>query len=347
MVPRPARNLFRALRLSFAAISAVVFMLFLSPPSYAQTSITVAMPTSFMGLEGSVKELAREIAGVSSGDITFELKYDHGMKGLELIEAVKAGTFDMAPVSSAVLDKTRILEGVNIPFALNGTNQLQDAINQVNELIQEELGVQHLSTTYHGAYAIVGAESFHTPEQMNDKRIASTRNFSPFGAIDVNLLGADVFQEYKSGNLDAFEAHIFDPRIEEHSGDTLTWTNHGFATASTFVNTGFYDSMSEDQRELLRSKTAEWAKAFNWKIIEQERSKLELLQKEYGIEVSPAQSDTFRLWLEGADIVPELLLEVSGNTGCASADQCMCKTDFYGRMCSCDRACLENLDCKP
>ena len=346
MFSRSARNLLRAFGRTMAVTSAIFCMLFLSTPIQAEKRITVAMPAFDMGLQRSFEGLAQLIYEKSSGELSLDLIYDHGMQGLEAIEAVKDGSFYLAPVLSGVLDRPDLVPGLNETFLLTGPYQIQLALERKSDFLRQALGVQYLSTAYLGTYAMVGAGPFDNPERIKGKRIASVSDFTPFGAIDTKTPWADVIQVFERGYLDGFETYIFDPKLEKLTGNSLTLTNHRFAAASTFVNKEFFEFLNESERTLLHSQMNEWATAFGLGVVEQENRQLELLQ-EHGISISPADLSSFRLRVPVDDKVLSFFHQVSGSPGCVSPDQCKCKTGVYGTKCSCDRACKTNSDCKP
>ena len=332
-------------RLVFLIFWSITTILWSPTSARAQTILKVGLPRDDPKLLVSYQTLAERIQEESNGSLELRLFYDHDINSTELMRAVTQGRFDLAPIFSEALDNSDLIPGLNKSFLLEGPHQIMAALNKESVRLKEQFGIQYLSTTYLGTYAMVGSVPLNDAAALDGKRIASTSDLSEFGITTEMVAEYDVFDKLESGSIDGFETMVFDERLDALGDKFLTITNHRFLSTVTFANAEFFDSLDENEQLILTSQLSELASEFSLGVVEEENRRMHVLE-EHNVEILPANLESFKRLMHRDPKILSYFHEVSGSTGCTSSDQCKCRTNTYGTKCSCDKDCKENNDCK-
>ena len=134
------------------------------------------------------------------------------------------------------------------------------AINEMFPELYAEQGLELLKMYPEGEMIVTLDEPFTTPEELRGKNIRTMTNpllsetYRAFGASPTPLPWGEVYGGLQTGVLDGQENPIF--WIESGGlyevSPNLVYTGHGWFTTAMMANQDFFNSLSEDEQQLVR-----------------------------------------------------------------------------------------------
>ena len=135
------------------------------------------------------------------------------------------------------------------------------AINEMFPELYAEQGLELLKMYPEGEMIVTLDEPFTTPEELRGKNIRTmtnpllTETYRAFGASPTPLPWGEVYGGLQTGILQGQENPIF--WIESGGlyevSPHLVYTGHGWFTTAMMANQNFFDGLSEDEQQLVRS----------------------------------------------------------------------------------------------
>ncbi|WP_445000126.1 TRAP transporter substrate-binding protein [Halomonas mongoliensis] len=134
------------------------------------------------------------------------------------------------------------------------------AINEMFPELYAEQGLELLKMYPEGEMVVTLDEPFTTPEELRGKNIRTMTNpllsatYRAFGASPTPLPWGEVYGGLQTGILDGQENPIF--WIESGGlyevSPNLVYTGHGWFTTAMMANQDFFNSLSEEEQQLVR-----------------------------------------------------------------------------------------------
>ncbi len=134
------------------------------------------------------------------------------------------------------------------------------AINEIFPELYAEQGLELLKMYPEGEMVVTLDEPFTTPEELRGKNIRTMTNpllsatYRAFGASPTPLPWGEVYGGLQTGILDGQENPIF--WIESGGlyevSPNLVYTGHGWFTTAMMANQDFFNSLSEEDQQLVR-----------------------------------------------------------------------------------------------
>ena len=219
-----------------------------------------------IGLEKFYEELNEETEG--------EINVKHFPDGQlgdknEIIEGVKIGTTEFGMVGS--LPDAPATEAMSLPYLFEDSDHMHRVMDgeigeKLIEQIEKDAGVKVIGYVYFAPRQLTTTKmEVKKPEDLKGLKIRvpdnkiSIKTWEALGASPSPIAFTEVFSGLQQGVINGQE-NPYD-LIRSSSfyevQDYLIETNHAMPVRWLIMNQKYYDSLSEDQRELIESKWAE------------------------------------------------------------------------------------------
>ncbi|PWV78821.1 TRAP transporter substrate-binding protein DctP [Halomonas sp. A11-A] len=204
------------------------------------------------------------------------------------------------------------------------------AINEMFPELYAEQGLELLKMYPEGEMVVTLDEPFTTPEELRGKNIRTMTNpllsetYRAFGASPTPLPWGEVYGGLQTGILQGQENPIF--WIESGGlyevSPNLVYTGHGWFTTAMMANQDFFNSLSEEEQQLVRD-ASEHAYAI---IIEHisglaDESLAKIQEASDEVTVTRLTEEQIQAFRDRAPQVEERFIEMTGERGAALLEQ--------------------------
>jgi TRAP-type C4-dicarboxylate transport system substrate-binding protein len=204
------------------------------------------------------------------------------------------------------------------------------AINEMFPELYAEQGLELLKMYPEGEMVVTLDEPFTTPEELRGKNIRTmtnpllTETYRAFGASPTPLPWGEVYGGLQTGILDGQENPIF--WIESGGlyevSPNLVYTGHGWFTTAMMANQDFFNSLSEDEQQLVRDASEHAYEV----IIEHisglaDESLAKIQDASDEVTVTRLTEEQIQAFRERAPRVEERFIEMTGERGQELLDQ--------------------------
>lgn len=220
----------------------------------------------------------------SNGEITMELFADSLLGGdRDMIEGVSLGTIEMCNVATGTVGNfSDAFFVLDMPYVVTDRQTAYDALdgdtgrNILNTLNNTgiyglsfwELGYRQLFTTNKIVSSPSDLKGLKIRVMENDLHIAL---WNGMGAYATPMSVSEVFTALQQGTIDAMEnpiGPILTGKYYEAAPNCIL-TNHIYSATVNMINKDLYDSLTDEQREILKRADAE-ARAYERQLVQEE-----------------------------------------------------------------------------
>ncbi len=276
-----------------------------------------------------VDKFAELVNEKSNGTIQIEVHTDGTLgQEREMMESLQLGNLDLALVSTAPISnfypKMSVLD---MPYLFDSKEHAYAVLDgEIGTQLFEELknqGMVGLAYMENGFRNIFSTKEIRTPSDLQGTKIRimeneiQTATFSELGAIVTNMASGEVYTGLQQGTIDAAENAIcayYSSAYYEVCKE-LSLTEHFYGATALLMSSAVYDSLTEEQQNILKEAAAEARDLQRADVAERESKYLTELQEEDGVTVhtdidkEAFKSITDEIYAQFYDIVPEDLIE--------------------------------------
>ncbi|ORC37781.1 hypothetical protein B4O97_01910 [Marispirochaeta aestuarii] len=250
---------------------------------------------------------------------------------MENAQQAKMGTVDMANLSTPIVQFVDGFGVFDLPFIFkNRDHAYAVAWGEIGEELSRRLIDAHglrILTYYENGFRQItnNVRPIDKPEDLKGLRIRTpsseirVRTFETFGAAASALSFPEVYGALQSGTFDGQEnpiINIYSAQLNEVQ-KYLSITNHVYAFQKTLINEKKYQSLSQEQKDVLHEaaqEASEWVIQF---IVDNETDMLNEMVEETGLKVNTANNAAFRkvaleqIWPNYTDRFGELIEKIN------------------------------------
>lgn len=276
-----------------------------------------------------VDKFAELVNEKSNGTIQIEVHTDGTLgQEREMMESLQLGNLDLALVSTAPISnfypKMSVLD---MPYLFDSKEHAYAVLDgEIGTQLFEELkdqGMVGLAYMENGFRNIFSTKEIQTPSDLQGTKIRimeneiQTATFSELGAIVTNMASGEVYTGLQQGTIDAAENAIcayYSSAYYEVCKE-LSLTEHFYGATALLMSGAVYDSLTEEQQNILKEAAAEARDLQRADVADRESKYLTELQEEDGVIVhadidkAAFKSITDKIYPQFYDIVPEDLIE--------------------------------------
>lgn len=238
----------------------------------------------------------------------------------EMLEGVQQGTLEIGLISSSVFaafdDR---FTAIDIPYLVSDFEEaeamIDGPIGEKMEEMFEEIGMKVLAWG-HNDFRIISNDvrPIVSPEDLNGIKMrvpesqVLTEWFSDLGALTTNLPFPDVYNALQQGVADGQDNGpilTYAANFTDHQ-QYVTISNHQYSPIGFFINLDLWNSLSEEQQNVLKEASQEAAmierdaiKEFNEMVINE--------MEESGVEVTYLSDEELTKWIETGKNVADRL----------------------------------------
>lgn len=312
-----------------------------APANTEKPKITFRMNISYSGklYDSLMNEIAEKVSKYSDGRIQAQIVAAGTMGNeKELIEALQLNTLDMAYISDGTIEG--LVKGVgwmSLPFMFDSIEEADAIYNYgwMRDILNEkmlEIDIVPISVLDNGFSQFASAKA--PVESLKDfegqkVRVPQVKALLEFynacGALPVAIPGSEVLSALEQGTIDGVNNTLFNYKQNGYidAFKYITLTNHAYGACTISVSKGFWDSLSEEDKAIVKKATEEACASYTKAIRDGEKE----VRKEYEakgmvfIEPSDELKEEFKvvrdkLWdTLGADADPAVMERIRKELG--------------------------------
>lgn len=262
----------------------------------------------------TAEKLAEELEERSGGRMTLEL-YPGGQLGsdADMVQQLETGSLDFGFITNAFLtSKSDAFSAWFAPFMFDSYEEALEASNSdlAKEILAtlEEHGLKALDYFFSGHRTMMFREKIETPEEIEGLVLRVTPSpaledwYRLLGASPESISLPDVYQAAETGVIDGMEMDL-DAAVTSNFNEVTGYgamTNHMVWPSVMIINKGLYDSMSEEDQEIVREAMAAASEYGTMKRADQEEEFIEILT-DRGMELYDMDASLFDSYVEEFD----------------------------------------------
>ncbi|MGG0716248.1 TRAP transporter substrate-binding protein DctP [Robertmurraya massiliosenegalensis] len=224
----------------------------------------------------AMKLFKEEVEGKTNGEIKVNLHYNSALGGeREMVEAASIGTLEGAMVSSAVITNfVPEMAVLDIPFIFEDLEHARSAMQgEAGKLLGEKMenaNLKLLSWGETGFRHITNNERpIEKPEDLEGLKIRTMENnvhleaFQELGADPTPMAWGEVFTSLQQGVIDGQENPIFILYVNnlEEVQKYTSRTGHVYSAGALLLSKQLFDSLTEEQQEIVITAAQNGAQA--------------------------------------------------------------------------------------
>jgi tripartite ATP-independent transporter DctP family solute receptor len=224
----------------------------------------------------AMKFFKKEVEEKTNGEITVNLHYNSALGGeREMVEAASVGTLEGAMVSSAVITNfVPEMAVLDIPFLFRDAEHARTAMQgEAGKMLGEKMegaGLKLLSWGETGFRHITNSKQpIEKPEDLNGLKVRTMENkvhleaFEELGADPTPMAWGEVFTSLQQGVIDAQENPIFILYVNNLNEvqKYTSKTGHVYSAAALLLSKQVYESLTEEQKEIVMTAAKNGAQA--------------------------------------------------------------------------------------
>jgi tripartite ATP-independent transporter DctP family solute receptor len=240
------------------------------------------------------------VEGRTDGEIKIEIHGNGSLAGTgaEVQEGVQIGTIDIGISSTPLAQINPYVQIFNLPYIFSDRENAWEVLDgpigsQVGEYVEEH-NIKHLSYWEDGFRQVTNSQRpITTPEDFDGLTIRVPESeirietFKALGASPLSMSFSEVFTGLQQGAIDGQENPL---SVVESSSfydvqEYLSITNHVYTPAGLLINKDKWDSLTEEQQEVIL-EAAEAGRDVNRELNKENDESLITSLEEYGMEVN-------------------------------------------------------------
>lgn len=262
----------------------------------------------------TAEKLAEELEERSGGRMTMEL-YPGGQLGsdADMVQQLETGSLDFGFITNAFLtSKSDAFSAWFAPFMFDSYEEALEASNSdlAREILAtlEDDGLKALDYFFSGHRTMMFREKIETPEEIKGLVLRVTPSpaledwYRLLGASPESISLPDVYQSAETGVIDGMEMDL-DAAVTSNFNEVTGYgamTNHMVWPSVMIINKELYDSMSEEDQEIVREAMAAASEYGTMKRAGQEEEFIEILT-DRGMELYDMDASLFDSYVEEFD----------------------------------------------
>lgn len=312
------------IRTTAAAGAGLLFAPSIISRAHAQTNLTIA---SLFGDDKPETQIWHRIRDIVEeklpGQFNFNIVGNAALGGeKEVAEGIRLGSVQASlSTVSALSGWVPEVQLLDLPFLFRDAEHVRATVTgETGAELKEKFAAQNfvvLDFINYGARHLLTKEKVTTPDQLSGKRIRviqsplHTKLWSAFGTTPIGIPIPETYNALQTGVADAMDltksayAGFKLYEVVPH----LTETGHIWASGVVYFSTPFWNSLNEEQKQVLQEAATEGAVHFNELIVADEDRSIETA-KEHGGEVH--QPENRAAWEEGAQGVWQDFADIVG-----------------------------------
>lgn len=262
----------------------------------------------------TAEKLAEELEERSGGRMTMEL-YPGGQLGsdADMVQQLETGSLDFGFITNAFLtSKSDAFSAWFAPFMFDSYEEALEASNSdlAKEILAtlDDQGLKALDYFFSGHRTMMFREKIETPEEIEGLVLRVTPSpaledwYRLLGASPESISLPDVYQAAETGVIDGMEMDL-DAAVTSNFNEVTGYgamTNHMVWPSVMIVNKDLYDSMSEEDQEIVREAMAAASEFGTMKRAGQEEEFMDILT-ERGMELYDMDESLFESYIQEFD----------------------------------------------
>lgn len=280
-----------------------------------------------------VDQFAQLVNEKSNGSIQVEVHTDGTLgQEREMMESLQLGNLDLALVSTAPISNFyRQMSVLDMPYLFDSKAHAYAVLDgEIGTQLFDGLksqGMVGLAYMENGFRNIFATKPILSPSDLGGIKIRimeneiQTSTFGALGAIVTNMSSGEVYTGLQQGTIDAAENAIcayYSSAYYEVCKE-LSLTEHFYGATALLMSGSVYDSLTEEQQNILKEAAAEARDLQRADVAQREAQYIEKLQAENGVSVhSDIDKEAFKaitdkIYPQFYNTIPEDLIEAIRN----------------------------------